>query len=204
MLSFVCLFVLRIAIARLGNPRFPVLKPVCFCLLSLFFLSLNVATDSKDEELRVPPRRPFLGMYYWDLGSISPCSLSLCQHVCLHLPVTSRVASPRMACSRPAALPGLFRTCWFHLDYLETAGFKGGVDLRGRRMDVGNSRLQALRLSQNIPIDGVPVELLPSPPLQVFIASSFQSSRYPDWTETRHVCVVLLALLRTSGFCSCL
>lgn len=159
-----------------------------------------------------------------------------------------------MACSQqdtlslqPAALPGLSRTCWFHLDYLylEPADFKGGVDQRERRMDVGNSGLQALHLPQALPIAGMPVELLRSPPLHVFtatlwkehwlcliglcqlchssctsrlleivhlkghitckkgqhFASSFQSSRHPDWTEMRHdMCILLLALLRTSDF----
>lgn len=37
------------------------LSPLPFCFLSV---SLNVAADNKDEEIRVAPRRSYLGTYH--------------------------------------------------------------------------------------------------------------------------------------------
>lgn len=119
-------------------------KNSVFCLFSLFCFSLflNVATDSKDEELKAPPRRPYLGMYYWDTPPFPPCSLSLCQHLLwphklLHQewPVHGMIHLTHS----PASLS---------LEYLQPADFKGGVDPKEGRMDAENSRLQTLNLFQ--------------------------------------------------------
>ena len=62
------------------------LKPVCFCLF-LLSVSLNVAADNKDEEVKVPPRRLYLGTYY---------RAGLPQD-----PSPPQPAQPLPACSRP-------------------------------------------------------------------------------------------------------
>ncbi|XP_076991280.1 solute carrier family 66 member 2 isoform X2 [Tamandua tetradactyla] len=49
----------------------PVLKPACFSLLPVF-LFVNVAADSKEEEIRAPPRRSHLDLdphHFWHWSS---------------------------------------------------------------------------------------------------------------------------------------
>lgn len=58
--------------------------------LFCFSLFLNVATDSKDEELKVPPRRPYLGMYCKTLASFPSVNTSPCTYL------ISQAASPSM------------------------------------------------------------------------------------------------------------